>query len=248
VAVKESRHRDDLLVIPDNKTFFEFIPMDQYGKPDASRVPLWEVETNKEYAVILTNNHGLFSYDLGDTVVFTTLNPYRLRVSGRINFYLNTVGEHMTQSAIELALITAQEKTKQQIAEFTVGPAEINPGQKPFHHWIIEFSSQVSDYAYFSDVLDKELQLVNSDYKWYRSVDALGKLAIDVPPAGTFKKWVKVYKNNDPQTKIPMVRNDRELIDQLIGLASANGNPGVLDNMISDKFYPESREATVSHS
>lgn len=215
IAIKESRHRKDLLVLPDIGNFFEFIPVEEYGKDNPERHALWEVECGKEYVLVMTGTSGLFSYDLKDTVRFTSTFPHRLVVSGRTSFFLNTLGEHMTQQALQKAIVNVQKKTGIQLGEFTVGPGKINGIARPHHHWILSFKNKPVNLEEFRQILDKELHMVNSDYNWFRKSKALECLKITEVSSEVFKRWITIHKNDDAQAKVPMVTNNRAIIEQI---------------------------------
>jgi hypothetical protein len=215
MAVKESAARDDLLVLADNGTFFEFVPVGDYGKPNPRRLCLWEVEAGVDYVVVVTNNNGLFGYVLGDIIRFTTLRPYRLVVAGRTKFFLNTVGEHMTQHSVERALAELQQSTGVEHVDYTVGPGRCAPGMVPYHEWAIEFVSPPNNLAQYCGDLDRILRTVNSDYRWYRAAKGLGRPRVTPLPSTSFRRWVREYRGSDPQVKIPRLSNDRTLIEQL---------------------------------
>jgi hypothetical protein len=219
VAAKESSARDDLLVLAANDTFFEFVPREEIGAAAPRRLPLWEVEEGQEYVIALTNPNGLFSYVLGDTVRFTSVRPYRLVVTGRTKFYLNTVGEHVTQESIEGALVDTQRSTGACVREFTVGPCGGDQGVR--HEWVVEFSGRPGDLAAFSSSLDDAMMKLAADYHWFRSAGTIGAPSVRSVPAGTFSRWIERYRDSDPQTKVPKVRNDRVMIDQLLHVAGA---------------------------
>lgn len=214
-AAMDDPEDHSLLVIPDSKFFYEFVPIEDYGMDNPRRVPLWEVETDQEYAVIVNNPSGLFGYSIGDTVRFTSTAPYRLRVTGRTALFLNTVGEHMTGEVVDRAVAEAQQSCDAQVLEYTVGPAPMNGQTAPGHEWVFEYVTPPSDEMTFIRALDRALMLHHSSYAWYRKANAIRFPELESVPQGTFRSWVATYKNNDPQTKVPRLKNDRCILEQV---------------------------------
>ncbi len=221
VAVTDDPDEDGMLVIPDSKFFFEFIPIEDYGLDSPRRVPLWEVETDQEYAVVLSNPSGLFAYSIGDTVRFTSTSPYRLVVSGRTAFHLNTVGEHMTCEVVDQAISEAQAACGAQIRDYTVGPDVVHEDRAPGHQWLVEFIEEPADLDSFTDALDEALRKYNSSYACYRDASVIRAPELSAVPEGAFKGWVAAYKDNDPQAKVPRLKDDRGILDQVAALARA---------------------------
>jgi hypothetical protein len=219
ISIRDSSARRDMLVLADNGTFFEFVPREEHDAASPTRIPLWEVEEGREYVIALTNPNGLFSYVLGDTVRVTSVRPYRLVVTGRTSFYLNTVGEHVTQEAIEGALVETQRATRSCVREFTVGPGSSR--RDISHEWVVEFTAPPRDLGSFTSSLDDAMSRNASDYHWCRAAGTIGVPSISAVPEGTFSRWIERYRNSDPQTKVPKVRNDRDMIDQLLRVAGA---------------------------
>jgi hypothetical protein len=222
IAIKDELNSSDLAVLSDIGNFYEFIPIEEITCESPKRLALWEVEKGREYAVVLTGTSGLFSYNLKDTVTFTSTFPHKLVVTGRVGFYLNTVGEYLTQAAIDMAIFKTQSRTGARVGEFTVGPGKQNGGSKPYHHWKMSFRRRPNDIATFRNVLEDELSQEGSDYKWFRSCKAIDPLVIDEVPRKLFQEWVKVYRSNDPQSKIPVATNNWRILDQLEHLQYAN--------------------------
>ncbi len=215
IAVQDTLGRNDLAVLPDIGNFYEFIPIEDVDRDTPRRLALWEVEANREYAVVLTGTSGLFSYNLKDTVRFTSTFPHRMTVTGRVGFCLNTVGEYLTQSAVDLAVFNAEARTGADIAEFTVGPGKHESGHRPYHHWKMSFRRRPNDLITFRNILEEELSQDGSDYKWLRSCNAIAPLVLEEVNLGLFHDWVRVYKHSDPQSKIPRATNDWRILGQL---------------------------------
>jgi hypothetical protein len=213
--------REGLLVIPDNGIFYEFIPEEQWHSPNQEAIPLKEVEIGKSYAVVITTNGGLWRYKIGDTVSFTSTNPYRLCITGRTQQYINAFGEEVmvdnTDKAIELT--TAAHHAM--ITDYTVAPVHMSLNGKGGHHWLIEFEKAPTNIQSFADQLDRELQQLNSDYEAKRFQGmALDRLTITVLPQGTFRKWLDKKGKRGSQAKVPRLCNDRRYLEEILAMIS----------------------------
>ena len=164
-AIQDLNNSNDLLLMLDYGVFYEFIPMDTYGNSDEKIIPLSEVELNKNYAIVITTNAGLWRYKIGDTVKFTSLNPYRIRVTGRTKHYINAFGEELIIENAEEALKAACLKTNSEVKEYTVAPIFMDCKSKGSHEWFIDFKKHPNDITTFSNVLDETLKQLNSDYE-----------------------------------------------------------------------------------
>ena len=152
---------------------------------------------------------------------FTSTAPYRLRVTGRTALFLNTVGEHMTGEVVDRAVAEAQQSCDAQVLEYTVGPAPMNGQTAPGHEWVFEYVTPPSDELTFIQALDRALMQHHSSYAWYRKANAIRFPELESVPQGTFRSWVATYKNNDPQTKVPRLKNDRCILEQVEACTSA---------------------------
>src|SRR5690606_31075057 len=164
-AIQDQNNSSELLLMLDYGIFYEFIPMDGYGTPDQRIIPLAEVELNKNYAVVITTNAGLWRYKIGDTIRFTSLNPYRIKVSGRTKHHINVFGEELIIENAEDALKTVCKKTNSQIVDYTAAPIFMEGREKGAHEWLIEFKTPPEDIHYFNELLDNALKSLNSDYE-----------------------------------------------------------------------------------
>src|SRR5690606_40625561 len=156
-AIQDRNENKELLLMLDYGIFYEFIPMDNYGTSDENVIPLSEVEEGKNYAVIITTNSGLWRYKIGDTVRFTSLDPYRIKVTGRTKHHINVFGEELIIENAETALRKATQQTNAEIVDYTVGPIFMNGREKGAHEWIIEFKSPPQDLFTFTQILDSAL-------------------------------------------------------------------------------------------
>ncbi len=178
-------------------------------------------EVGKNYAIIITTNAGLWRYHIGDTVTFTSIDPYRIKISGRTKHFINAFGEELIIDNAEVAIAEVCKRTNATIDNFTAGPMYLDEGKKGGHEWIIEFSNPPDDLERFSKLLDEKLREINSDYdaKRYKDI-ALQEPIIHVVPQGTFYNWMKSRGKLGGQHKVPRLANNREYLDQLIEFRS----------------------------
>jgi len=218
-AIQDQNHSEDLLLMLDYGIFYEFIPMDRFGTPEAQVVGLDQVELDKPYAVLITTNSGLWRYQIGDTVRFTSLSPYRVRVSGRTKQYINVFGEEVMVENAEKALAEACKRSGAEVLEYTVAPVFMEGNRKGAHEWIIEFGKPPAQMAGFAELLDQQLQAVNSDYeaKRYNNM-TLDPLRVHVARPRLFYDWLKGQDKLGGQHKIPRLSNERHYLEQLLAL------------------------------
>ena len=198
----------------DYGVFYEFIPMDG-GDP----VPLWGVETGKNYAMVISTSCGLWRYEIGDTVQFTSTNPYKFIISGRTKHFINAFGEELIVDNAEQGLAYACEQTGAEVLEYTAAPVFMDANAKCRHQWLIEFSKRPQDLQLFADLLDKRLQEINSDYEAKRYKDiTLQHLEIIEARPNLFNDWLKLRGKLGGQHKVPRLSNSRDTIEQLLKL------------------------------
>ncbi|MFX0555377.1 GH3 auxin-responsive promoter family protein [Maribacter sp. CXY002] len=216
-AIQDRNNSNDLLLMLDYGIFYEFIPMDVYGTQEQEAIALWDVEVGKNYAIIITTNSGLWRYKIGDTVRFTSIRPYRIRVTGRTKHHINVFGEELIIENAEEALKTVCVKAGAEIKDYTAGPIFMKGNEKGAHEWIIEFRKPPKDLAYFTEFLDNALKSLNSDYEAKRYNNTTLKMPIvHVARENLFYDWLK---NNDKlggQHKIPRLSNKRDYIEELL--------------------------------
>jgi hypothetical protein len=222
-GIQDDPLRNDMLLMLDYGIFYEFIPADKIGSDDPPVCTIAEVETGKNYAIIISTNSGLWRYMMGDTVVFTSLYPFRIRISGRTKHFINVFGEEVIIDNADKAIESACKATGAVISEYTAGPVFMNTVSKGSHEWIIEFEKAPSDLTLFTNILDSTLKSINSDYEAKRFRD----LNLDLPvvrlvPAGTFNKWLKTKNKLGGQNKVPRLSNSREYIEDLYRIAGIN--------------------------
>lgn len=218
-AIQDDPSRNDMMLMLDYGVYYEFIPMNEFGRANPSVLTLDEVELHENYALVISTNSGLWRYIIGDTIKFTTKNPYRLRITGRTKHFINAFGEEVIIDNAENALKTACEKTGAIISEYTAGPVFMGDNQKGAHQWVIEFEKEPVDIQVFKMALDSRLKELNSDYEAKRYKDlTLEMLHLTVAPKGTFYQWMKNRGKVGGQNKIPRLANNREYLDDLMKL------------------------------
>jgi len=218
-AIQDLNNSNDLLLMLDYGIFYEFIPMDTYGTPNQKVIRLAEVELNKNYAVVITTNSGLWRYLIGDTVRFTSLNPYRIRVTGRTKHHINVFGEELMVENTDMAIAKTCLLTNTEVKDYTVAPIFMEGKEKGAHEWIIEFKKQPEDLQKFSQLLDESIQALNSDYeaKRYNNM-TLNPLKVNVARENLFYDWLKKQDKLGGQHKVPRLSNSREYLDNLLSL------------------------------
>ncbi len=216
-GIQDRNDADDLLLMLDYGIFYEFIPMDSYGKETQKVIPLWEVEKGINYALIITTNAGLWRYKIGDTVRFTSTNPYRIKITGRTKHHINAFGEELIIENAEEALEQISKKTNAEIKDYTAAPIFMNGEEKGGHEWIIEFRKPPEDLDYFTEFLDNALKSLNSDYEAKRYNNITLKMPrIHVARENLFYDWLKSKDKLGGQHKIPRLSNNRGYLEELL--------------------------------
>jgi len=219
-GIQDDPKRNDMLLMLDYGIFYEFIPADKINSASTPVYTIGEVEKDVNYAIIISTNGGLWRYMMGDTIVFTCLDPFRFRITGRTKHFINVFGEEVIVDNADKALESACRETGAIISEYTAGPVFMEISSKGSHEWIIEFEKEPSDLIRFTEILDNSLKEINSDYEAKRYKDL--NLAIPVirqVPKGTFNKWLKVKNKLGGQNKVPRLFNTREYIEDLYSIA-----------------------------
>ena len=219
-GIQDQPDSDELLLLLDYGIFYEFIPMEEWDKEHPQVISLQDVEVGKNYALVISTNGGLWRYKIGDTVKFTSILPYRFRISGRTKHFINAFGEEVIVENAENAIQFACDQTGATIANFTAAPVYFeNNGSKGAHEWVVEFRKAPEDLAQFSRLLDDRLRQVNSDYDAKRHKDlALKQLILHQAPEGLFEAWLKKKGKLGGQNKVPRLSNSREYIDEILAL------------------------------
>lgn len=215
-AIQDLNYSNDLLLMLDYGIFYEFIPMDTFGTPNQKVLPLSEVELFKNYAVVITTNSGLWRYLIGDTVRFTSLSPFRIRVSGRTKHHINVFGEELMVENTDAALAKTCVQLHCEVKDYTVAPIFMEGKEKGAHEWMIEFKKHPDNITQFEKVLDEALQNVNSDYeaKRYNNM-TLNLLKVNVARENLFYDWLAANDKLGGQHKIPRLSNQRDYLEQL---------------------------------
>lgn len=215
-GIQDDPSRNDMLLMLDLGVFYEFIPADKVNSDSAQVYTIGEVEAGVNYAMVITTNGGLWRYMIGDTIMFTSLRPYKFKISGRTKEYINAFGEEVISDNAEKAIESACKATGALISEYTAGPVFIEADSKGSHEWIIEFEKEPDSLSRFIDNLDEALKSVNSDYEAKRFKDLnLIKPVVRSVPAGTFYNWLRAKNKLGGQNKVPRLSNNREYIEDL---------------------------------
>ncbi|MDD7913652.1 GH3 auxin-responsive promoter family protein [Polaribacter ponticola] len=216
-AIQDKNGSKELLLMLDYGIFYEFIPMTKYNGEDSVAIPLSKVKKGINYAIIITTNSGLWRYLIGDTVKFTSLDPYRIKITGRTKHHINVFGEELIIENAEEGLKMACEKTNAVIKEYTVGPIFMKGIKNGGHEWVIEFDKKPENMNYFTEILDNALKAINSDYeaKRYNSL-TLAMPKIHVAKDDLFYNWLKEKGKLGGQHKIPRLSNSREFVEELL--------------------------------
>ena len=214
-AFQDAPDSDGMLLQLDSGIFYEFVPADQFFEVSAPRLGLEEVKTGVNYVMIISTNAGLWAYNIGDTVMFTSLFPFRVVVSGRIKHFISAFGEHVIGKEVEQALLQATEGTDIEISEFTVAP-QVNPKKGlPYHEWSIEFTTPPKDMVSFSEDLDKKMCSQNTYYDDLIQGKVLQPLVVCQLKQGAFSNYMKRIGKLGGQNKVPRLTNDRKIADEL---------------------------------
>ena len=218
-AIQYENNSNELLLMLDYGIFYEFIPMKLYGTKNEKIIPLYEVEKDVNYAILITTNAGLWRYKIGDTVKFTSTSPYKIIITGRTKHYINVFGEEVIIENTDNVINKLSSKYGLQIIDYTVAPVFMNKNKKGAHQWFIEFKKPPSKKINLSEVIDHELRQENSDYdaKRFNSF-TLKKPEVIISKKGVFLKWLEINNKLGGQNKVPRLSNEREFIESLMKL------------------------------
>jgi len=216
LAFQDTLDNQGLLLNTNSGIYFEFIPLEDFYKNDPPRIGLADVQLEKDYVIILSNNAGLWAYNLGDTVRFTSIDPYRVIVSGRVKHFISAFGEHVIGKEVEEAMLLACTDHNAAVREFTVAP-QVNPSDQsqPYHEWYVEFEKEPKDLNHFALAVDKYLRRQNSYYDDLIVGNILRTLVLKPLPQDTFRNYMRKQGKLGGQNKVPRLSNDRTLVEQL---------------------------------
>lgn len=213
---------DTMLLLLNHGNYYEFMPLEELGSDSPLTLTLQEVEPDRNYALVISTNGGLWRYLIGDTIRFTSTHPFRFKITGRTKSYINVFGEELMVENAESALLKACQQTGAVASNFTAAPVYMsadNPMQKGGHEWIIEFERPPRDAEQFAQILDDALRQINSDYDAKRHRDmALERLRLHIAPQGTFYHWLKYKGKLGGQHKVPRLSNDRQILEEIYKL------------------------------
>jgi hypothetical protein len=216
-AAQDRLDEEGMLLLLNNGIFYEFLPMDQWGAERPLTLSLREVEIGKNYAIVISTNSGLWRYLPGDTITFTSLSPYRIKVTGRTKQFVNAFGEEVMVENTDRALALTCERLRTTVVDYTVAPVYFEGQGRGSHEWLVEFERQPNDLNEFEALLDENLQRINSDYeaKRYKNM-ALSRLKVRPLPAQTFYKWMRYRGKFGGQHKVPRLANHRQYVEEIL--------------------------------
>lgn len=222
LAAQEKPGDEGMLLFVDHGIFMEFLPIENYGKENPQTLSLGEVETGKNYGLVISTNGGLWRYILGDTIQFLSTNPYKIIVSGRLKSFINAFGEELIIDNSDKAIAIASERTGAIVSDYTAAPIYFSDEENGAHEWLIEFDKSPDDLSGFIMELDTALKAQNSDYEAKRYKDIALRLPVvhSLSP-GTFSKWLKTKGKLGGQHKVPRLSNDRKHLEEILALAAS---------------------------
>ena len=216
-GIQDNPLDDSMLLMLDYGIYYEFIPIEYFADDQPEAISLEEVKLHTNYAIVITTNGGLWRYQIGDTIRFTSKDPFKFKISGRTKLFINAFGEELIIDNAEKAIQTACAKTNSIIKEYTAAPVFMASDQKGAHQWLIEFEKMPENIDEFNFILDNALMSVNSDYeaKRYKNI-TLEKPHITIAKPGLFYQWLKEKGKLGGQNKVPRLSNNRDLIEELL--------------------------------
>lgn len=224
IAAQDDLNDEGMLLFVDHGIFIEFMPLQEYGSPEPRTIGLQDVELDHNYAIVISTNGGLWRYLLGDTVRFTSLNPFKIVVSGRLKHYINAFGEELIVDNTDRAVAMASEKCNAIVNDYTAAPVYFSEDNNGAHEWLIEFEKAPDDIQIFTEELDRALQSLNSDYeaKRYKNI-ALRMPLMRVMEKGSFNAWLKSRGKLGGQHKIPRLSNERTYLEDILQSVRGEG-------------------------
>lgn len=216
-AAQETPKDEGMTLFTEHGIFYEFMPVEEYGKPNPSTVGLDKVSLHTNYALVISTTGGLWRYLVGDTIKFTSLNPYKILITGRLKHYINAFGEEVIVDNSDKAITIAAQKTNAVVRDYTAAPVYFGKNNNGAHEWLIEFDKEPISMDEFTTELDNALKSVNSDYEAKRHKDiALGLPKVHILKTGTFTKWLRTKNKVGGQHKVPRLSNDRKILEEIL--------------------------------
>jgi hypothetical protein len=218
-AAQEKPEDNGMTLFTEHGIFYEFMPVEEYGKENPKTVGLDEVTTEKNYAIVISTTGGLWRYLVGDTIQFTSINPYRIIVSGRLKHYMNAFGEEVIIDNSDKAIAYAAQQTGAVVSDYTAAPLYFSDNSNGAHEWLIEFDIEPSSIEAFTIAMDEELKNVNSDYEAKRQKNiALRLPVVKILPKGSFAAWLRSKGKLGGQHKVPRLSNERTIIEEILSM------------------------------
>ncbi len=222
-GIADVKGSDELLLMLDYGIYYEFMSLENLNKENPIVLALDDVELNTNYAIIISTNSGLWRYLIGDTVEFTSLNPYRIKITGRTKNFINAVGEELIIDNVQKAFLIACDKSNAEIYEYTAAPVYFSENNNASHEYLIEFNKKPVNLDYFTEVFDNALKSLNSDYEAKRYQNMVLRLPIIRPmPQNTFYNWLKKRGKLGGQNKVPRLSNNRKYVEEILSLDNKN--------------------------
>lgn len=219
-AAQDQPGEEGMLLFCDHGIFYEFMPLEEYGKPFPQTIGLQDVQPGVHYAPVITTNGGLWRYIVGDTIQFTTIAPYRIKVSGRLKHFINAFGEELMVDNTDKAIAHACEQTGAIVNDYTAAPVFFGNESNGAHEWLIEFEKQPASLSDFVYELDSQLKALNSDYEAKRYKDIALRMPVVHPiENGCFTEWLRRKGKLGGQHKVPRLSNDRKILEEIIHIA-----------------------------
>jgi len=221
-AAQDSPEADGMLLLLQHGIFYEFMPIEEYGKESPRTIGLKDVEIGKQYAIVISTNGGLWRYLVGDTIEFTTLYPFRVRVTGRVKHFMNAFGEEVMVDNTDKAIAMVSKKMNLVVKDYTAAPVYFSDSNNGSHEWLIEFEKNPDNILAFGYELDCALKTLNSDYEAKRHKDiALRMPIVNMMPPNTFNQWLYSKGKLGGQHKIPRLSNDRKIVEEILSFANS---------------------------
>jgi hypothetical protein len=218
-AAQDNPDTDGMLLFLDHGIFYEFMPVEEYGKENPRTIGLNKVELNKHYAPVISTNGGLWRYIVGDTIEFTCLQPFRIKVTGRLKHFINAFGEELMIANADKAIAAASEKTNSIVNDYTAAPVYFSDNNNGAHEWLIEFEKEPANIQEFAYELDCALKNINSDYEAKRHKDiALRMPVIHNLPKNSFTEWLRSKGKLGGQHKVPRLSNERKFVEEILSI------------------------------